>query len=358
MVGYIRYKTNTKTKQDASHEMMDVTADIVLKEGHASSTALAVSFDFGRWSRKNYVMVPASMYNGNRYHAIGNEYNPQYSKEMYYNPKVPLTISNNPRLAIELNTASLVELQTGNAATPAMCFFSPETKKGFILMTTQQTKLGNSGLTIAENAKQDSCRFTISAPAVRKLATGFGDFHDSGDKACDWNPGDRIAINMRLYVFDANNIPDLLKKFMRVRKDLTGTSNPRNQLPMSKLLTVGTVICSNNFIQVPAGSYYKPENNNDFQLGWVSGMINSYPMLALNNERERHRVAEEIDFVVNKLQGKSGFFYGGIKANGELIFDKMHPDFSGGQAMVRKNSDALLWLMKHLLCSKHKALET
>jgi len=347
-----QWTLNLTAKQGASQEMLDITTDIMLNKGHAPSTALSVSFDFSRWSRKNYVLVPASMYNGNRYRAIGNEYNPPYTKDMYYNPKVPLTISNNPRLSIEQNQASLVRLQTGNAATPAMCFFSPGAKKGFILLTTQQTKLGNSGLTITENAKQDSCSFRISAPAVRKLAAGFGDFHESGDKAHDWKPGDRVAITMRLFLFDASSIPDLLTKFLKVRKDITGPNHPRNILPMSKLLELGTSICSNNFVTVPAGSYYKPENNDDFQLGWVSGMINTYPMLALNNLKERQRVAEEIDFVVNKLQGKSGFFYGGIKANGELLFEKMHPDFPAGQAMVRKNSDALLWLMKHLMLLK------
>jgi hypothetical protein len=52
---------------------------------------------------------------------------------------------------------------------------------------------------------------------------------------------------------------------------------------------------------------------------------------------------------VNRLQGKSGYFYGGITADGQLEADKMNPDFPEVQAMVRKNGDALLWLMKHLL---------
>ena len=101
-------------------EAMDVTANFKLTEGTASSTAVSVSFNFSKWSRDNYVMVPAIVYNGNRYHSIGDGYNPAYTKDMYYNPKVPLTISNNPRLAIEQGKASVVELQTGHAATPYM----------------------------------------------------------------------------------------------------------------------------------------------------------------------------------------------------------------------------------------------
>lgn len=207
-------------------------------------------------------------------------------------------------------------------------------------------------MTIAENAAQDSCSFSLSVPAMRKLAPGFGDFHKSGDKAPDWKAGDEVKLPFRIYVFDAKSIPDLLTKFMQVRKAFIGPNEPRNLLPMSRELEMATTICSNNFITVPVGSYYKPENNNDFQLGWVSGMMNSYLMLALNNEKERDRVAAELDFVVSKLQGKSGYFYGGITANGALRPEKMNPGFPELQAMVRKNSDVLLWLMKHFMLFK------
>lgn len=333
-------------------EAMDIMASFRVEKGSASSSAVDASFDFGKWSRDNYVLVPASIYNGNRYRPIGDGYSPAYPKDMYYNPSVPLTISNNPRLSVEKGKASLVQLQTGNAATPAMCFFSEKQKKGFIVLTGQMTKLGNNGLTISENAAQDSCTFSISAPAVRKLAPGFGDFHPSGDIAPDWKTGSEISLNFRVYVFDAWNIPELLAKFMQVRKDLSGPNDPRNILPMSKLFEVVSNITKNRFVTVPAGSYYLPENNNDFQLGWVSGMMNTYPMLALNDEKERNRVGAELDFVVNKLQGKSGYFYGGITAKGALRPEKMNPDFKPLQAMVRKNADALLWLVKHMLLLK------
>jgi len=333
-------------------EALDVSASFKLINGTAPSTAVSVSFNFDKWSRDNYVMVPAIVYNGNRYTSIGNGYAPSYTKDMYYNPEVPLTISNEPRLSIEKNKASLIELQTGNAATPAMCFFSPAQKKGFIVLTEQGFEWGNNGLSIAENAQQDTCSFSITAPSMRKYAAGFGDFHNSGDEAPDWKAGDSLIIRFRLYVFDADNIPDLLEKFMQVRKSFTGSNHPRNWLPMSKLEQLGTTICSNNWVEEPVGNYYKPENNNDFQLGWVSGMMNTYPMLAMNNEKERLRVGEELDFVVSKLQGKSGFFYGGITADGKIRPEKMNPAFPAIQAMVRKNCDALLWFMKHLMLLK------
>ncbi|WP_316822939.1 hypothetical protein [Pedobacter gandavensis] len=329
-------------------DAMNLVASFQLNTGLARSSAVSVAFDFSNWNPKNYVLVPASIYNGNRYRSIGNSYDPPYPKDMYYNPAVPLTISNNPRLSNQEGQAGLIELQTGNVSTPAMCFFSEQEKKGFIVLTTQQSRLGNNGLMIAENHRKDSCSFSISAPAVRKMAPGFGDFHLSNDLAPDWKAGDELHLSFKVYVFHAAGIPDLLKKFMEIRKELSGANQPRNILPMSKLFEAATDICKGNFIEVPAGAYYMPENNRDFQLGWVSGMMNTYPMLALNDQKERDRVSRELDFIVDKLQGKSGYFYGGITAAGDLRPEKMNKDFKPLQAMVRKNADVLLWLMKHI----------
>ncbi|WP_448635072.1 hypothetical protein [Pedobacter panaciterrae] len=117
--------------------VMDVSTSFRLNSGVAKSSAVSVSFDFSKWNPENYVLVPASVYNGNRYRAIGNSYSPQYPKDMYYNPSVPLTISNNPRLSIESNKASLVELTTGNVATPALCFFSKRNKKDLLYLLSK-----------------------------------------------------------------------------------------------------------------------------------------------------------------------------------------------------------------------------
>lgn len=335
-------------------DSLDLTVSFKLISGNASSAAVAVSFDFEQWRAENYVLVPASIYNGNRYKAIGSGYNPEYPKDMYYNPDVPLTISNDPRLALKPVGPSGIELQTTNAATPAVCFYSPSLEKSFILLTEQDTRLGNSGITIEENPERTKATIKISAPSVRKLAAGFGDFRPSGDKAAEWKSGDEVKLRFKLYAFDARSIPDLLRKFFQVRKSLTGPNHPRNLVPMSKEFELATGICRNNWITVPAGSYYTPENSRDFQLGWVSGMMNTYPMLALNDAKERERVCEELDFVTGKMQGKSGYFYGGIAADGKIRPEKMNPEIPQVHAMVRKNCDALFWMIKHFMLLKEQ----
>lgn len=340
------------TTANIKSEVIDLNVAFQLKSGIAKEIAVAANFDFSQWHTENYVMIPAIIYNGNRYRTIGNGYMPNYPTDMYYNPEVPLTFSNDPQLSPDPTKPSLIDLQTGNMATPAVCFYSPMLKKGFILLTEQQTRFGNSGISVRENSDRSIASIQVSAPSVRKLRTGFGDFAPSGDTGADWKSGDEVVLRFKLYSFPANSIPDLLKKFMEVRKELSGPNNPRNMVPMSKQVELGTEITSSRWVEVPVGKYYAPENGNDFQLGWVSGMMNTFPMLTLNNSKERERVGTEFDFIIDKLQGKSGYFYGGITADGKIRPERQHENYPKIQAMVRKNCDALLWMTKHLMLYK------
>ncbi|WP_328378727.1 hypothetical protein OHB13_26510 [Streptomyces sp. NBC_00440] len=344
-----RWQLAWETRRIPGRQGWDVTLTCTLEQGEAEQTAISIDFPFKKWETVNYVMIPGIVYNGNRYRAIGNGYNPDYPADMYYNPRASLVTSNNPRLALDTSESSQIELETCATAAPSMSFFSPRFKKGWIVLTEQATRLGNSGLSIEESASRESCDFRISAPVVRRLAAGFGDFRPSGDSAPNWSAGDAVSIRFQVFTFDADGIPALLQEFMDVRKSLTGATVPRNLLPMSKLAELGTDICRANFTETKAGKYYLPENSKDFQLGWVSGMINTYPMLALNDDTERSRVAEELDFICSRMQGRSGFFFGYISSDGEIRSEKSHPDFPAVQAMVRKNGDVLFWLIKHLM---------
>ncbi|RVU20921.1 hypothetical protein EOT10_26675 [Streptomyces antnestii] len=350
--GQQQWQLAWKVRRIPGRQGWDVTLTCTLGRGEAQQSAISVDFPFENWETANYVMIPGIVYGGNRYHAIGNGYNPDYPADMYYNPRVATTISNNPRLALDASEPSRIELETCSTAAPSMSFFSPRFKKGWIVLTEQGTRLGNSGLSVEESASRESCNFSISAPVVRRLAAGFGDFRPSGDSAPNWSADDSVSMRFQVFTFDADGIPEHLQEFMDVRKSLTGVTVPRNLLPMSKLAELGTDICRGNFTETQAGKYYLPENSMDFQLGWVSGMINTYPMLALNDEKERGRVAEELDFICSRMQGRSGFFFGYIESGGKIRSEKSHPDFPAVQAMVRKNGDVLFWLIKHFMILK------
>lgn len=321
----------------------DLAATFKLVDGLATAAGVAVAFDFAGWSTNNYVLVPAVVYNGNRFRVLTGGYMPPFPREMFFNPNLPLTISDNPRLCVEPGQPSKIELLTGNASTPALGFYSPGQKRGFILLTDQKSRFGNHGLFIEENAAQDRATFVVSAPGVRERAAQFGGFSPSGDHGADWKVGDELTLKVRSYEFPADGIPAFLDKFASVRKALTGPNQPRNLVPMSKMAETIAPRFKKRWMTVPAGSYYACENSEHLQLGWVSGFMQT-PMLAIDDPLERDHICQQLDFVVGRLQGKSGYFYGGITADGTLRADRTFD--SRRLALTRKNADTLLMFFK------------
>lgn len=335
-----------RTKQVAGEpDAMDVTLAFKLMDGAAQPAGVAVAFDFTRWHRDNYVLVPAAVYNGNRFRVVNTGYGAHYPPTDYFNKNTPLLFSDSPRLSCTSGVPAKIEMLTGNASTPAMCFFSPAKRRGFILLTEQKTRFGNSGLFIEENAAQDEATFVVSAPGVRERAAGFGDFHDSGDSGAAWKPGDEVSLRFRLYSFPARDIPALLEKFMAVRKSLTGPNQPRNLTPFSATMKF-TLDFQNTtrWYDCPTGSFFRSANCDNLDIGWAGGLIGTFPQLALDEALPRERVFKNIDTVLSILQGKSGYFYADA-LNGKVVDDRVEVP---GMALTRRNADGLFWLVKHL----------
>lgn len=329
-----------------------------LEQGTENSASVAVSFNFSDWSTDNYVLIPGVVYDGNRFPVLKAGYMPPYPPYMYFNKNLPLTFSDDPRLSLQKNGLSKIELLTWSTATPAMSFLSKEKKRGFIVLAEPKTRLGISGLTVEENDDRTKATFSLAAPGVRKYVAGFGDFRESHDKAHNWKEGEEVTMQLYVYAFPAKNIPVFLETWMNNRKALLGQTPQYYVAPKSAIFKYSKQLMDKgHFHDAPYASIYFPEgNDNRFQLGWVGGMMDSYPMLSLNDSLHLSRVANTIDFVVNKMQGKSGYFYGVIDNGKTLVPERglpaeLKPKYPNivSSAMVRKNADALFWFCKQFM---------
>ncbi len=131
--------------------------------------------------------------------------------------------------------------------------------------------------------------FSLTAPCVREKIPGFGGFFKSGDTAVTWNEGDEVVMRFTLYSFPANDIPVFLEKFMDARKTLTGENHPRNITPMSAIFKY-TIWQTDNYRWYEDADYklYSLDAMENFfgyrkvfQLGWVAGMMNTFPILLI-----------------------------------------------------------------------------
>ena len=97
--------------------------------------------------------------------------------------------------------------------------------------------------------------------------------------------------------------------------------------------------------------FYCPENAPWISFGWIGGLIDTYPMLALGDDMHLRRVTETFDFAIPRAQGKAGYFYGLLEQDGSVRgregYDD-HPEI----CLTRKNGDVLFWMIKQFALLK------
>ena len=301
-------------------DALDLELNFKLKEGRARSTGVAVAFDFTGWSVDNYVMVPGAAYNGNRFRVLPVKYPPYI-----YNPAdklldMPVTVGNIIRLNQDKSPAKM-EFLTGSCSTPMLSFYDPKAKRGFVMLTLQDTRYGNSGLIVEENAAQNRATFVLSAPGVREKMYKMLRFEPSGDNAAIWSAGDAVSLKLRVYNFKAENLPAFFDRIFSLRKDLTGIPEYRNIEPFSSINKVMLAHRdSTKWLETPEYGYIsgRPWTNliyNHFQAGY--SMIYSYPYI-LNPTPERiRRVGRTLD-LMQKMQGATGLSHA-MFMDGEVV---------------------------------------
>ena len=345
-------------------DALDLAITFKLAEGMAKSAGVAVAFDFADWSTNNYVLIPASVYNGNRNRIEYRGYCTGFNPEDFYNKDLPVTHGDVPRLELEPGKPSKIEVNASNATTPAMCFYNPQAKRAFIVLAEQGIRAGgqilDNGLMIEESADRSRATLVVSAPGVRERKPEFIGFSASPDRGIDWKAGKEVTLRLRVYSFASPDIAGLLEKFMSVRKAVTGPNHPRNLIPFSEVIRLMTGRIDSHWHEGAAGQYYCPENSDNLCLGWIGGLMNTFPMLALGDEMHRERVTKTFDFAIPAAQGKSGYFLATVHPDGKASGRDWFPNQP--IVLTRQNADVLYWMIKQFTaaqgagpCRRHQA---
>jgi hypothetical protein len=337
-------------------DALDLTVTFALNDGTAESAGVAVAFDFADWSTNNYVLIPASVYNGNRNRIELRGYCTGFNAEDFYDKNLPVTHGDVPHLAPQPGQPSKIEVSACNASTPAICFFNPKTKRAFIVLAEQgirnaQGEITDHAFCIEESADRSHATLIVSAPGVRERQPAFiAGFNPSPDRGIDWKSGEAVTLRLRVYSFAAPDIPGLLEKFMTARKVVTGPNQPRHLLPFSEVIRLMTHRIDTRWHDGPVHQYYAPENSDALCLGWIGGLMNTFPMLALGDELHRERVFKTFDFAIPAAQGNSGFYLATLHADGKASGRDWFPDQP--IVLTRQDADVLYWIIKQFMLLK------
>ena len=339
----------TNEVKSSEEESIDLKYIFQLKKGDLTSAGVAVAFDFFNWNIQNYILVPAMIYGGNRFRILPIKY-PPYIHDAADRPlDMPVTTTD----ILHLNkdgSHTKIEMTTGNMATPMFSFFNPGTKTGLIILTNQQSRFGNNGMFIEEDAgsltKNKKISFIVSAPGVREQRYVMCGRAPSGDKAADFKSGEIISLQFKIFYFKADNLIEFYKKVFEKRKSLSGKNTFSNTTPYSvaadlilqhfdkdKWLENDSVAMYNN--------HPDSENPYNYQIGWGGIPVITFPMVIdLTPERLR-RVLLSFHHVYDESQGKSGLFYA-VNMNGKIYGDP-HGKMAERStiAMPRRSMDVL-----------------
>lgn len=336
-------------------DALDLAVTCRLKNESKTSCGVAVAFDFNKWSADHYVMIPASVYNGNRNRIVDRPYASGLDRKDMYRKDLPQTTVALPQLSPVAGEPSRIEVNTSNTTTPAICVYDRKNKQGFIVLTEQGIQYNgqiiDNGFIVEESSDRSKASLVISAPGVRSKKPEFIGFSDSPDRGITWNRGEERTLHFRIYQFPASDMAAFLDKFMTVRKSVTGKNSPRNLIPFSE---VSRLMCKNiddRYYKDDKYQFYCPENASWISFGWIGGLINTFPMLALGDEMHRNRVKKTFDFGLTLGQGESGYIYGALNYDGK-IFGRDGYDETPEIVLTRKNADVLFWMMKQFMLMK------
>ncbi len=333
----------------------DITLTLTLKEGSSPAAGLAAAFDFNDWSTENYVLLPASVYNGNRNRIVNRGYAQGLDDADYYRKDLPLSHGDMPHLAKEAGQPSKLEVNTSNVTTPEIVIFDKKAKRGFILLAEQAGRGANgdflrkangeildNAFAVEESPDRTRATVVVGAPGVREKKPAFIGFTGSPDRGLAMKAGDSVTLKLRAYDFPADGIPAVLDKFMSVRKALTGPNHPRLLLPESEHLKRMVGFTDGRFFSGKGDAkFYMAENGDWIPFGWVGGWINTYQMLAMGDEARLERVTQTFDFGL-KGQAASGYYHYAIRQDGNVTFREPKPDMN----ISRCEGDILYWMVK------------
>jgi hypothetical protein len=349
-----------KTDKQIDAETSEFQVTFRLVKGYEKSAATLVEFHFDTWNKDNYVLLPASAYNGNRFESRRIAYSPKLNDVRDIGKDKPMIISDVPRLNFT-DGVSRIQERSGSMASPAIGFQSHETKNGFFLTTTQANAYGDLGINIEESRNRKYAVISLCSPLVREQYKYqiCDNQAPSPDVPAGFKAGDEVKFVFRVHQFKAEKIQSLFDKYLEVRKDLCQSSVFVPQIPFSACYDIlEKKFNSYNF--VPEWGYYSVGGRNmflqDWQIGWTGGMISTYPLLFSANEQTRKNVIANFDWLFPNGISPSGFFWdSGEKGNKWYGGDIRKPQAKNWH-LIRKSADALYYIVKQFDLMKKQGI--
>jgi hypothetical protein len=337
---------------------VELVLKLVVESGAAANVALALDLELP-WSRQHYLLMPGVVYAGNRFACRPYSYPPMLTDPEDLGLNKGPFISDIPRLN-DGEGDSQIQLLAGGMASAHVGIFDPNLKRGLLVLTDPFSNGRESGFTIRESSDRREAVLSLSTPGVR-VGTRYVCCTTrvaSRDRGVDLKSGESLSLRVRLDEFPCDAVPDLFTHLLDSRTALTGEPEQRDELPFSAAWEILEAKYNRDNWN-PAGYYRVGMGENrhqDFQVGWVGGLMSTLPLLHEGDETSRQRALDTLDLVlVRGGSAPSGFFYGihhrgvwsgdGFEIDRRTPRERPHPE-RDHYHLLRKSADALYFILR------------
>ncbi|MFO7612333.1 MAG: hypothetical protein R6W99_07620 [Clostridia bacterium] len=323
-----------------------------LAKGELHEGNVSVGLRFEEWETKNYLMMPAAVYNGNRFRSVKMKYPPSIQAKHGGGAKMMTTITDVPRLEIGTGDSE-IHLLTNDLSTPAACLFYPGKNEGVIILVQNKTKEGYTGISFIENPEGKTGDLAISTPGMRRQIYTMCDRNGGEpDEGLSFSEGSEILLELIIHSFECGDIPELYEKFIDVRNDLLEAGSRKiNEMPLSEAF--GRIENKYNLLNWDKDRRYyrvgtRDDKFNSWQAGWVGGGMSPYCMLVDGKGISRRRSLDTLDYIFDEMQMETGYFFS-IESGGIIYGDDFMNLDNRYYILLRKNADMAYFLFKQVM---------
>ncbi len=310
---------------------------------------LACGIRYSDWNRKDFLLIPASVYNGNQFEYTIMDYPPLVRNKENFRLDMPTTIGRKgtPHIGGQDNSKEIF-VEAGRTTTPMIGIFN---------------KMKNEGIIVLSKLLQDN-----HVSAIRFIEEDNGSallLVDASFEGVTLSKNEELNLEYKVYRFHAKDIQDLYDYFFKIRKTYEHDKK-QNIMPYSEAFKLAEDLYMRNRIDTvnkifrcadPRKDGKEVKMNMCFQLGWISGGMVTYPFLQRGNLRMREFSLENLNTIFDQMQLPSGFYYTMIDPSGNYYADGFKMAHPGKMSMIRKQGDWLYWSLKHFKLMDTKGIK-
>lgn len=337
-----------RLKYSSTADRLDVSANLLA--GEIPGTVACVELVIPDWELRNYLLLPAAVYNGNRTEVRSRTYPPQ---------NLPGVVELDPPLHtsdithFERDGGGVIEQTGGDMSFPGIGYYAPGAGKSNWILTPCRNQFGNYGFRLEEKIAERELSVMVTSPVYRQFHQKICRKVKAEDRAIDWKSGDEIRFELHFSERCASSVCDLFRHLADVRNLV----EPHGSLPPMFPLSQADRRIKNKYLNYnwdeKSGYFMIVDKRGEnagihWQIGWCGGGMATLCMLFDPDERLRKNARRNLDTIFTKSQAASGLYYGAAN-DGVYCHDTFGEPMPDNRHLLRKNADALSFLVRQLM---------